>query len=85
MARRQKIDQAVVGDTDRAIGFDAAFAVGVVEQFETVEQAPAEPDAMFTHLQVAAQDARQNNHRRLLGCRKAIDRRQRNAPNPITR
>ena len=66
MGLTQDIHQRVVAQADRATGlYLVARGVRVFEALQPIDQPPAQPDALAIDLQVAAQDARQNEHRGL--------------------
>ena len=61
----QPLDQVVIAVADRAIGLEAAGAVGIPGQFfQAVDEAEAEPDALAIELDVRAEDAGQDEHSR---------------------
>jgi hypothetical protein len=66
MGAREEPAEVVIHAIHRAIGLDAVTPGAVFESLETVDQAPAQPDARIAHLQVAAEDAREHENRGLL-------------------
>ena len=74
VAAGEELDQIVVDAADRAVGGEAPGRLvrRVFELLEPTEQAEAEPDALAVARDMAAEDARQHEHRGPLGLAAAI-------------